>query len=157
ATFMVTPMAPPESSVENRAATFKLTATGSLTGDIQEAYTGYRAADLRQFLAPQSAAQREQWLRDRMSRMFAGGEVEESKIENVDDPNKPLMVKYHLEAPQFAQVTGKRILFQPNAFRRSQVSPFSASERRYPVQFPFAWKEIEDIRIELPAGYELEN
>jgi len=25
------------------------------------------------------------------------------------------------------------------------------------VEFPFAWKESDQIRIELPAGYELEN
>ena len=64
---------------------------------------------------------------------------------------------YHLDAPLFAQVTGRRILFQPNAFRRAQGAPFTAADRRYPVEFPFAWKEIDHIDIELPTGFELES
>ena len=62
-----------------------------------------------------------------------------------------------MDAPQFGQITGKRIFFHPNAFRRSQSAPFKTSDRHYPVQFPFAWKETDILHIELPGGYELEN
>lgn len=89
--------------------------------------------------------------------MFPDADITGLKVENVDDPLKPLHVSYHMDAPYFAQVTGKRMLFEPNAFRRSQVSPFSASERRYPIEFPYAWKEIDQIHIEFPQGFELEN
>jgi len=157
AMFMKTQVAPPESSIEVRMANLKLSAEGSLGGDVEEEYTGYRAEEYRLLLARQSPAQREQWAHDRIVRMFPDAEVGSIKIENIDDVLKAVRLTYHLDAPFFGQVTGKRILFHPNAFRRSQAARFSASERRYPVEFPFAWKESDQIRIELPAGYELEN
>ncbi len=89
--------------------------------------------------------------------MFPEAEITSLKVLNVDEPSKPLQVSYQLEAPQFAEVTGKRILFQPNAFRRAQAALFSASERRFPVQFPYGWKEIDQIHIALPPGFTLDN
>jgi hypothetical protein len=157
ALFIGVPVAPPESSIESRSAKLKLTPQGTLTGEVDEVFTGYSAEEYRIRFARQSPAQREEFLHDRLVRMFPDADITGLKIENVDDPNKPLQIAYHLEAPLFAQVTGKRILFHPNAFRRAQSTPFSASERRYPIEFPFAWKEVDMLNIELPAGFELEN
>src|SRR6267142_1574221 len=157
AIFTFTPVAPPEASAEERTAKLKLSSNGSLIGDVEEVYTGHRAEDYRSQMARQSAAQREEWFHDHIVRMFPDAEVTGLKLENVDDASKPLEIVYHIDAPLFAQVTGKRILFHPNAFRRSQGVLFSASERHYPIQFPSAWKEMDDIRIALPDGFDLEN
>jgi hypothetical protein len=157
ATFVAAPVSPPEASIESRVATLKLSAGGSLSGKVDETYTGYEAEHYRSLLEPKSPAQREQWFHDLMVKVFPDVEISALKIENIDDSVKPLVLSYQMDAPQFAQVTGKRILFHPNAFRKSQPALFSASERRYPVQFPFAWKEMDLIHIELPAGYELDS
>ena len=116
-----------------------------------------QAEDRRDILIHKSPAQREEWMRDRVTRMFPGAEVTAIQIANVDDATQPLNVKYHLEAPRYAQVTGKRILFEENAFRRGQASPFSASGRHYAVEFPFAWRELDEIHIGIPAGFDFEN
>lgn len=155
--FVTTAPAPPEASSESRTAMLKLSTDGKLTGTTEESYTGHRAEDYRMELARKSPAQREEWFHDRILHMFPEAEVTALKVLNVDDPTKPLQVSYELEAPQFAEVTGKRILFQPNAFRRSQAALFSASERRFPIQFPYAWKEVDQIHITLPSGYTLDN
>ena len=89
--------------------------------------------------------------------MFPDADVSEIKIENLDDPAKPVTVHYHVDAPRYAQVTGKRILLMPNAFRRGQVSPFSAAQRTNPIEFPYAWKEADNIAIGLPDGFVLDN
>ena len=89
--------------------------------------------------------------------MFPGSEVTNLKFENVDEPAELLQASYHLDVPLFAQVTGKRILFQPSVFRRAQSAIFSATERHLQVEFPFAWKESDQIQIALPDGFELEN
>ena len=156
-TFITAPLAPPEASAETRTAKLALSSAGELTGDIEEAYTGHRAEQLRQEIAEKSPAQREEWLRDRVVNMFPDGEVTAITLENVEDSSKPLAARYHLDAPRYAQVTGKRILFQPSAFRRGQASPFTAAERRFPINFPYAWQEIDDIRIRLPEGFVLDN
>jgi len=155
--FMQSAISAPDASIESRRAKLRLTEEGGLTGDVEEGFTGHRAEDVRLELVRQSAAQREEWAHNRVVHMFPDADVTAIKIENVDDPSKPVMVRYHLEAQRFAQVTGKRMLFQPVAFRRGQATPFSASERRYPVEFPYSWKELDSVQIQLPDGYSLDN
>lgn len=155
--FIQTPPAPPEASAELRTAQLKLSAEGSLEGDVEETYTGHRAEDDRFQLDGKSPAQREEWLHDRVTRMFPDAEVTAIQLENADDPTRELRARYHLQAPHYAQSTGKRILFQSSPFRRSQASPFSASERRFPVEFPYAWEEMDQIHIHLPEGWILDH
>jgi hypothetical protein len=155
--FLHLPLSGPETSIEGRTAQLHLSADGTLAGDVEETYTGHRAEDYRGEIRNQSPAQREEWLRKRIVRMFPDADVTAIKLENADDASQPLAARYHLDAPHFAQVTGKRILFQPNAFRRAEGSPFTATERRFSIEFPYAWKEIDEIHIHLPEGFALDN
>jgi hypothetical protein len=155
--FIQTPPSPPEASAEFRSARLRLLTDGSLEGDVVETYTGHRAEDYRAQLDRKSAAQREEWLHDRITRMFPDAEVTEVKLDHADDPTQPLQAHYHLQAPHYAQSTGKRILFESSPFRRGQASPFTASQRRFPVEFPYAWQEVDQIHIQLPDGWALDN
>jgi hypothetical protein len=84
-------------------------------------------------------------------------ELTDVKIENVTDPIKPFVYDYHVRVPGYAQRTGKRIFLQP-AFFEHGVSPlFSSSERRYPIYFHYPWSEDDEVSIELPDGYALDN
>jgi hypothetical protein len=157
ATFIQTPLALPQASAELRVAHLKLTPDGTLAGDVEESYSGHRAEDHRRELVRESDAQREQWVQDRLTRMFPGSEITAIKLTNLDDPAKPLEIRYHLQAPQYAQVTGKRLLFQSSPFHRSIASPFTASTRRYAIEFPYAWREADQIFIQLPEGWKLDN
>ena len=51
----------------------------------------------------------------------------------------------------------RRILLQANAFRRTQPSPFSAAQRYNPIEFHYGWKEADNVNIQLPAGFSLDN
>jgi hypothetical protein len=155
--FVRTPVSPPDASLDQRKGFLRLAADGSMAGNVEELYTGHRAEDYRSQLRRQSAAQREEWFRDRLSRMFPESEITDFKYENADDASQPLRVTYHLKAPGFAQVTGKRLLFQPNVFRRAQNTPFTASVRKTSLEFPYAWKEVDQIQIFLPAGFSVDN
>jgi hypothetical protein len=157
AIFIQTPAALPQASAELRIAHLKLSVEGTLAGDVEESYSGHRAEDHRRELVRESDAQREQWVQDRLTKMFPGSEITAIKLTNLDDPAKPLELRYHLQAPQYAQVTGKRLLFHSSPFRRSIASPFTASTRRYPVEFPYAWREADQISIQLPSGWNLDS
>lgn len=156
-TFIQTPIAPPEDSAETRVAMLQLSTDGTLAGDVEESYSGHRGEDYRYQLKDKSAAQREEWLHDRVTRMFPDAEVTAIKIEFADDPTHPLHATYHMEAPRYAQVTGKRLLFQTFPFHRAIASPFSSSERHAAVEFPYAWKESDQILFKLPAHWALDN
>ena len=157
AIFAATRVTPPENSAENRKATLKLATDGSLEGDVKESYTGHRAALYRSVLEGDSEEQQQEWLKEEVTGTFANAKVSNAKIENLKDASKPLEISYHFVAPGFAQVTGRRILFEPHAFRRADVARFTASERKYPLQFRYGWREVDELQIALPDGFELEQ
>ena len=78
-------------------------------------------------------------------------------MENAENPEEPLRVRYHIRIPGYAQRTGKRLFFQPVFFERGSAPLFSSDDRQYNISFPYAWKESEQVTIALPAGYELER
>ncbi len=89
--------------------------------------------------------------------MFPDADVTELKIEYVGDPAHPLRATYHLAAPHYAQATAKRLLFQSSPFHRASGSRFSASERHFPVEFPYGWREFDEIHIQLPPQWALDS
>lgn len=155
--FVHLPFSPSDASAETRTAKLQLEGDGSLTGDVTEVYTGHRAEDFRREYGLDSMDKRVEEFRDNVTKMFPDADVTNIEMEGVDDPAKATTVHYHIDAPRYAQVTGKRILMQPNAFRRGQVSPFSAAQRVHPIEFPYAWKESDTITIGLPEGFALDN
>ena len=155
--FIQTQVASPEASTELRVAHLELSLDGALEGDVVETSSGHQAEDLRREAENRSPAQQQERVHDEMVRRFPDAEVTAIAIENMADLKKPVIVRYHVKAPQFAQVTGKRLLFHAMPFRRSQLSPFSATTRRYPIAFPNAWKEVDEMHIRIPEGFALDN
>jgi Domain of Unknown Function with PDB structure (DUF3857) len=152
-----TAVAAPTASSESRIALLKLSAEGTLEGDVTETLTGHRAEERRRDWDKKSADQQKEAVHDTVTHMFADAEVTSIRIENVTELAKPVQVHYHLKAPLYAGSTGKRILFQAMPFRRGDRSPFTASERQYPVQFPYPWNENDQIHIQVPDGFTLDH
>lgn len=155
--FVQTRVSTPEESAEVRKATLTLSVDGNLTGDVQETYTGHRAASYRDELAGEALADQEAWLRGHTLQRFSGAQISSVTFANIEDATKPLEIHYHLSAPGYAQVTGRRMLVEPVAFRRSDPARFVATERRFPIEFLYGWAESDELRITLPDGFELEE
>jgi len=156
-TFIKTPVSTSKASQESTVAHLKLSRDGALEGDVEEAYTGHRALDRRIELSDESEERRQEWLRERVQKMFPNAEVTSIAIQNADDPSQPLRFHYHLDAPLYAQSTGKRMFFHILPFERSHASPFTAAERRNAIVFPYGWQETDEVRIQLPEGLLLDN
>jgi hypothetical protein len=155
--FLQTDQAKAKDSVEGKTAKFELSADGTLEGDVEESLTGHRAYDRRLELEGESQERQEQWLRDRILAVFPNAEITNLAIDAAEDGTLPLTFRYHVKAPRFAQLAGTRMFFNVLPFERGKVSPFSASERRNPVRFPYAWTETDNITIKPPAGFEFDN
>jgi len=148
---------PPEKSLEKRIAKLRLLEDGTLEGDVHLEYSGHFGFEEKEYNDDDSPAQREETLRNSLKAQMSNAELSDIKIENVTDPIKPFVYDYHVRVPGYAQRTGKRIFLQP-AFFEHGVSPlFSSSERKYPVYFHYPWSEEDEVSIELPSGYALDN
>jgi hypothetical protein len=155
--FVRTPLSPPEKTVERRTAKLKLGDDGTLSGDVKIEYTGHLAARMKETFDDDSPAQREEALKNSVKSRLGGAEISDIRIENVTDPDKPFVYQFRVEVPGYAQRTGKRLLLQPAFFRYGLGPVFPTSERRHDAYFHFPWAEEDEVEINLPDGFALDN
>ena len=156
-TWVKTSMSPPERSLEKRTGKFRLLEDGTLEGDVRIEYTGHLGAYQKEYNDDDSPAQREETLRDSVKARMSTADISDIKIENITDPIKPFVYAYHVRVPGYAQRTGKRLFLQPAFFQHGLSPMFSTSQRQYPIYFHYPWSEKDELAIELPAGYALDN
>lgn len=155
--FVDTPMSPPDKSLEKRSAKLRLSEDGTLEGDVRIEYYGHLGAEQKELNDESSQSEREERLRNMIKERMSTAEVSDIKIENVTDFEKPFVYEFKIKVPGYAQRTGKRLFIQPSFFEKGVAPLFQTTERHYPIYFRFAWSEEDDVRIELPAGYVLDN
>jgi hypothetical protein len=155
--FVTTPLSKPEQTVTRRQGTFRLAEDGTLEGEVRLEYTGHEAAARKESAAKLSDSQREEALKNILKRYASAAEVSDIKIENLNDPEKPLTYRCHIQAPGYAQRTGKRLLFSPSFFQQGAPPVFPVKERKYPVYFHYPWVDDDKITFDLPAGFQLEE
>ena len=152
-----TPITPPEKSAAKRTGKFRLLEDGTLEGDVRIEYTGHQAYERKTTNDESSPTKREETLRDEVKARMSTAELTDIKVENVQEPDKPFVYDYKIRVPGYAQRTGKRLFLQPNFFEYGAAPVFIGSERKYSMYFNYPWSEEDNITIELPAGFTLDN
>lgn len=152
-----TPMSAPEKSRVKRTAKLTLAEDGTIEGDVVLEYTGQFAIERKEENDDDSESQREESLKDEAKGFWSTAELANIRIVNVTDPVKPFIYKYHIRVPGYAQRTGKRLFLQPAFFQRGINPLFSASTRTYPIYFHYPWLEDDEVIIDLPQGFALDN
>src|SRR5205823_2270846 len=94
---------------------------------------------------------------DRVKGRLSSAEVTGVGVENATDRNKPFIYSYHVKVPAYAERTGKRLFLRPGFFTRGLGSLFSANDRKNEIYFHYPWSERDEISIEFPAGFVLDN
>jgi hypothetical protein len=152
-TWVLTPISPPEKSRETRVATLRLDEDGTLEGDVSVEFTGHLAIIKKEQNDDDSPNQREESLKAAVKNRMSTADVTNIVIENVTDPTKPFIYKYHVRIPNYAQRTGKRLFLQPAYFEKGIAPAFASTTRKYSVYFQFPWSEEDKVTITLPKGY----
>lgn len=151
------PLTAPEKSLERRTAKLKLLEDGTLEGEVKIEYTGHSALTYRLENYEESDNNRQENLKADIKRRLPTADVSNLAIENLMDGNKPLVHSFTVRVPQYAQKTGKRLFLQPSFFEYGEPSLFSSASRKYEVYFHYPWSQDDQIEIELPPGYALDN
>jgi hypothetical protein len=152
-----TPMSSHEKSLVKRTAKLKLSDEGTLEGDVAVEFTGHVGIERKEDMDADSETQREESLREELKNQMSAAEITEIKIENVTDHVKPLVYKYHVRFPGYAQRTGKRLFLQPAFFQHGVAPLFATTNRKYPIYFHYPWSEDDVVEIDLPKGYALDS
>lgn len=155
--FVTTPLSPPNKSKEKRTAKLRLSEDGTLEGDVRIEYYGQAAADKKEYNDDDSPTERETTLQEIIKAQMSTAELSQISIENVTDPVKPFVYAFHVRVPGYAQRTGKRLFIQPAFFQHGLGPLFPTSTRLHPIYFSYPWSEEDEVSIELPAGFALDN
>ena len=152
-----TPMTPFEGSNSKRTGKFKLSDDGTLEGDVSLELTGQPAVIYRESNYDETASKREEDLKKEIKDQMSTAEVADVAVENLDDNTKPLLLKYKVKVPNYAQKTGKRLFIQPGYFENGVKPMFSSSERKYDIFFRYPWSENDKVEIAFPANFDMDN
>lgn len=155
--FVTTPLSAPEKSLEKRTAKLKLSEDGTLEGDVRIEYYGQAAADKKEYNDDDSPQERETTLQEMIKAQMSTAELTQISIENVTDAVKPFVYAFHVRVPGYAQRTGKRLFLQPAFFQHGLNALFPTSTRIHSIYFHYPWSEEDQVTIELPAGFVLDN
>jgi len=155
--WVTTPMSQPDKSTKKRIAKLRLLEDGTLEGDVQVEYTGHFASEHKEYYDGLTAAEQEKEFMADVQEWMSTAQVSAVVMENAKDPSSTFTVRYHVRVPQYAQRTGRRLFFQPGFFDQGTSAVFTSANRTFAVSFPHPWSEQDDLTIELPAGFELEN
>ncbi len=152
-----TPMSEHPKSLVKRSAKLKLSEDGTLEGDVRVEFTGHFAMERKEDLDEESDTRREESLKEEFKGQMSAAEFTDIKVENVTDDEKPFVYAYHVRFPGYAQRTGKRLFLQPAFFQHGIGPLFATTSRQYDVYFHYAWSESDEVNINLPKGFALDN
>jgi hypothetical protein len=151
--FVKVPPTPSERSVITSTGDFILDQAGTLTGECRRTFTGQTAVHLRGELRGASRQRRDRTMREQLGIDPKIVEVSNVRVEGIDKPEAPLVVRAQLRWPGYAVRTKERLVVRPAVFRTEATSPFTATERHYPISFPYRWQEVDRLTIKIPEGF----
>lgn len=152
-----TPLSDVDKSVATRLAEVQIDEKGGLDGTFRIGFTGHLATVRRADLFDDTSAERIEKAKEEFAGRYPGAELSDLKVENVEDPEKPLIYAAKIRLEGYAQRTGKRLFVQPSFFTFGEAARFPESQRVYDIYFDFPWSESDRVTIDLPEGYELDT
>ena len=152
-----TPLSETDKSVAKRTGKFKLLEDGTLEGTVKIEYIGQLSYLHKMENYRNSLAKREEDLKGEIKKRISTAEISDVTVENVTEPEKPSVYQYKIRVPNYAQKTGKRLFLQPGFFEYGINPLFATAARKYDIYFHYPWSEADDIEIELPKGFILDN
>ncbi len=144
-----------EISVSRYKAIMRPRADGKADLDVEAEFLGEDAIDMRDDLAPASEEARRSYLQHWVAERRPGAALRSHVIENLQDVDKPLLLKLSLESPGLVTVADELLLVQGCALTCEGSNPISKGERQYPFYVDRGWNEDEAVVIQAPAGMQV--
>jgi Transglutaminase-like superfamily len=147
----------PSSSLLHRLAKLALGSDGSAKGEITVELKGQEALEHRlEALQTDEAGRRESWENEVSAWLPAGAVVKMTDSQGWESTDDPLVARFDVAIPTFASVAGKRLVAPAYSLPTLQKNMFTPDSRRYPIVFSYPFSEMDQITLQLPAGYTME-
>jgi tetratricopeptide (TPR) repeat protein len=135
----------------------KLTADGQLTGQGEETYLGFEAAQIAEAFSQLSAESRNQALQGAVARYFGGASLSSVKLEHQELVGAPFVLRYEFTVPRFGRMEGdKRMALGPLTFPAQLGRRYvQLSTRTTPLYIDNTEASRTQVTLELPGGWKL--
>jgi hypothetical protein len=140
----------PESSALRRTAKLQLDVNGALSGTVEEVRSGALAASMRGRLQSLSGAERIQLIESALAYHLAHQTAADVKIENLDEPEADLVVRYAVTAPGYAKRVAGMILVRPRVLGVKGESAIATAERKHGYVTDGPSLQTDDVEITIP-------
>jgi len=146
-----------ESKVE-RKAKLKLSETGDLEGKLTVTYTGLEAMYRRLEERYADEVSRKKTLEEQVKwEISAAAEAELTNKPDWSSSETPLVAEFDLKIPGWAASAGKRAVVPATVFTADDRRVFEHANRVHPIYFRYPFEKIEDVTLELPAGWQVSS
>lgn len=124
---------------------------GKLIGSLQQTPGYYESYRLRNRLAEKG---KEQYFTEAAKALHSDAVIQDPFIDSLDLLDMPVKVQYKFTLNSENEDI---VYFNPMFGEGWKENPFKAAERLYPVEMPFAFDETFLLRMDVPAGYEVDE
>jgi hypothetical protein len=144
-----------ESRIEH-IGKLKLSDTGDLEGTLTVTYVGLEAMYQRLQERNADEVARKKSLEEGVTTEIAmAADAELTNKPDWTSSETPLVAEFNLKIPGFASNAGKRVLIPAAIFTAGEKGLFEHANRLYPVYFDYPYQKLDDVTIELPAGWQV--
>ena len=92
-----------------------------------------------------------------LSRIGAASEPELTNKPDWSGSETPLVAEFSLKIPGWAANAGRRVMLPAAIFTAGEKGVFEHANRVHPIYFAFPDQKVDDVTIELPAGWQVSS
>ena len=151
------PAALPAANQLRRRASLQLDENGTLRGEVEETRRGSLAASMRGMLRPLTIADRVHTIETAVSNHVTDFTASEMIIENLDDNDRDLVIRYKIEARGYATRTAGMLIVRPRVLGEKADAIVGASRRSYAYVTDGPSLDTDDFEITLPESFRLDE
>jgi uncharacterized protein DUF3857/transglutaminase superfamily protein len=153
------PKLPPAMNGIQRTAKLSLSATGTVSGEVQETRVGDRAWSQRWALRTVTKdADKIKPIETLLSHSLATFQITKASVGNLQLTDQPFMYNYSVVAQSYAKTAGNLLLVRPRFIGNKSSDLLETKEaRKYPVEFEGPSRDTDTFEITMPAGYEVDD
>ncbi len=150
------PLSRPEQNQIVRTENLKLLPDGTLKGEVVESRSGYFAAGARD-LKDISVQDKKKVIEHILGQALANFQVDSFDIQNADDIDKDLILRYTFTAGHYAKNAGPLLLVRPRVIGEMADYYDATKPRHYAYQLRAPFLTKDSVEIALPEGYKVDE
>lgn len=138
-----------ETSNSSTTMILNLDLSGNLEGSLENRYSDYMAYSIRKLIKNEG----EEGYIDLMKSSSSDVDFSDVTIEYANNRDSDLIEKGKVKIVSGVEIAGNEIIFSPDLSLTRTKNPFTALERKFPVDFGSPFTSTSSLTINIPQGY----